>query len=204
MSKTFKALVLDADGVFVLSSFRFGKMLIEERGFSRESMSEFWSGPFRKCMNGTLDLKEVLVPYLNEWGWDEGVDAFIDQWYEMEANIDDQMVGFLEQTAAKGIPCYMASNQEKYRAAYFRNNFPFLKYFQKVFFSSELGYTKPAITYYHLITEELKLEEKDILFWDDTPRHVEAALAYGWQAHQYTSFAPFRQAMEEYQFSGVA
>ncbi|MEL6192586.1 MAG: HAD-IA family hydrolase [Bacteroidota bacterium] len=204
MSKTFKALVLDADGVFVHSSFRFGKMLIEERGFSREEMSEFWSGPFRKCMDGTLDLKEVLVPYLNKWGWEEGVDAFIDQWYEMEANIDEQMIAFLEQTASKGIPCYMASNQEKYRAAYFREHFSFLKYFKKVFFSSELGHAKPAIVYYHLITEDLSLERKDILFWDDTARHVEAARKYGWQANKYTSFEPFSLAMEEYTYSGIA
>ena len=96
MSKTFKALVLDADGVFIHNSFRFGKMLIEEKGFSQEKMAAFWSGPFRKCMDGTLDLKEVLGPNLDEWGWDEGVDAFISQCRTYELLWDSFPVGTVD------------------------------------------------------------------------------------------------------------
>ena len=82
-----RALILDADGVLIHGE-RFSKQLTLEYGISLEAIEPFFEGPFQKCLFGEGDLREEIVPYLSQWGWTQGADAFLDFWWSSEHKMD--------------------------------------------------------------------------------------------------------------------
>ena len=63
------------------------------------------------------------------------------------------------------------------------------------FASCSVGVRKPEAAYFELVQRELGPLPRQIVFWDDAPGNVEAALAAGWAAHLYTDVAGFRAVM---------
>jgi HAD superfamily hydrolase (TIGR01509 family) len=57
---------------------------------------------------------------------------------------------------------------------------------------------KPDPEYYANIEQQLGLPGEAILFWDDSPRNVEAARQRGWNAEVYTGFDDFNEKMASY------
>ncbi len=56
-----------------------------------------------------------------------------------------------------------------------------LKIFKKFFFSKELGYSKSDPRCYQAVLKELRIDPRSVLFIDDSPSNVEAAMAAGLQ-----------------------
>lgn len=65
------------------------------------------------------------------------------------------------------------------------------------FVSASMGITKPNRAAYDRVTEVLDLERDQIAFIDDRLPNVEAALAYGWQAHLFVDDADTRAWLVE-------
>jgi putative hydrolase of the HAD superfamily len=192
-----KAIILDADGV-VIFSWRAAQLFEREYGITREMTSGFFGGVFRDCLVGQADLKQVLPPYLAQWRWRASVDDFIRVWFEAENAPDERVVDVVCALRESGLACYLASNQEKYRAEYIRTQMGFAGIFDRLFFSCELGCKKPDCAYYERIMGTLGLVGPDILFWDDSPSAVEGARACGWNAEAYTEFEGFEIKLAAY------
>jgi HAD superfamily hydrolase (TIGR01509 family) len=76
--------------------------------------------------------------------------------------------------------------------------------FDKLFFSSQLGYQKPDFLYFQEITRTLRMKSENLLFWDDNETNVEAAREYRWQAEVYTGFEEFQRKLANYlDYKGV-
>lgn len=69
---------------------------------------------------GKLDLKEALEPLLSAWGWRKSVEDFMDIWFEVENAVDTRVIGVIRVLQRAGLTCYLATNQERYRAAYMK------------------------------------------------------------------------------------
>ena len=96
-----------------------------------------------------------------------------------------------------GFVCCLASNQEPHRAKYMSEVMGFSAYFDHLFFSGVLGMKKPDVRFYEAIEAALGLSGEQIAFWDDSPRHVDAAKERGWHAELYTNYEDFeRQVLE--------
>jgi putative hydrolase of the HAD superfamily len=134
---------------------------------------------------GEADLKEVLPPYLARWKWPHTLDDFLVCWFEAESEIDQSLAEFIQAQRDAGIPCYLATNQEKYRARYMRTHMGLDTLFDRIFASAHLGVCKPQPAFYAAVTQAIGVAPEQIMFWDDTPAHVEAARAFGWQAELY-------------------
>jgi putative hydrolase of the HAD superfamily len=65
------------------------------------------------------------------------------------------------------------------------------------YFSSELHLAKPDSAIYHCVTSALVLPPDGILFLDDRPVNLEAALDAGWKAHVWRSGAETRTLMND-------
>jgi putative hydrolase of the HAD superfamily len=65
--------------------------------------------------------------------------------------------------------------------------FPRTDAFDKVFWSAELGMTKPAREVFARVSQETKIAPANITFIDDSAANVEAAHAFGWDGIPFSS-----------------
>ena len=200
---TIKALILDVDGVLT-QPLAFAKYLEKHHPELAAQTGEFFRGIFGECIVGKADLREVLPPYLEKWGWDSTLDDYINQWFETEKPVGDRLLTIIKTIRENGTPCYVATNQEKYRLGYMRSEMGFNTCFDGVFGSSEIGYRKPNTEFYQAVMSQIDVTDEQILFWDDTPKNVESARRCGWQAEHYTTFVDFKAWLRQSeQFRGL-
>ena len=193
-----KVLLVDADDVLV-SQERFSIFLARQVGISLETTKEFFDGPFQDCIVGKGDLKQVVYPYLEAWGWNDGVDAFLSLWFEREYVINQELFDYIKEVKKKGISCFLATNQEKYRVSYILENMGLNTIFDKAFASSNLGFKKPNKNFFAKIIENLEnVKKEEILFWDDKAENVEVAKLLGIHAEIYISAPDFKAKMSKY------
>lgn len=70
-----KVIIFDADGVLIHGKRKFSITLAKKHRIPLEVTLPFFTGPFQKSLIGNADLKEIISPYLEKWGWDKGVDV---------------------------------------------------------------------------------------------------------------------------------
>ena len=186
--------LFDGDGVLI-RPWGFARALEEHHCITREHTREFFAGPFSDCLIGAKDLRETLPAYLEAWGWKRSVSEFIDFWLEQDDNIDALLLGHVKALRASGARCYVASNQEVHRARYMREAMGFGRVFDGLFFSCELGVTKPRSGFFDAIAEQITHEPGRLMFWDDDEANVSAARAAGWQAEVYLDYRQFNARM---------
>lgn len=193
-----KAILFDADGVLINAEL-FSKVLEREYGISTEVTTPFYNGPFQACLTGDADLKEIIKPYLEKWGWKKSVDEFLMEWFKAEHVINEELVDYIQQLRNKGVKCYLTTNQEKYRAEYMLEQMGFNNSFDKVYASAHLGHKKPELRFYEKVLEDIGDVDKDeVLFWDDSPSKVAGAKEFCIHAEIYTSFKDFKIKMQSY------
>lgn len=180
------AVVFDVDGVLVHAG-EFGKLLESRYGIDREVQSGFFQGPFRECVRGRADLREVIGPFLQEWNWPGTVDDFLRVWFEADSEVDQGSLDVASRLRADGYACYVASTQERHRAAYLRDVVGLGARFDELFFSWEVGVTKGDPMFFELVTVQIGLAPERILFFDDVDGIVETARGVGWKAEVYAS-----------------
>lgn len=190
-----QAVLFDADGVVVHPN-RFGEYLAREHGLAHAHTRDFFQGVFLECLVGRADLRTAIAPFLARWGWPDTVDAFLERWFREEDAPDERMLAVIAEMRQRGIPCYLATNQEHYRLAYMREQMGFGQIFDGIFASAEIGAMKHDRAFYSAVTAALTLPADAILFWDDSAGNVDAARAYGWRAEHYSDFATFQAAMQ--------
>lgn len=193
-----KVVIFDADGVAIIGE-KFSNNLARDFGITTEITKSFFTGPFQDCRIGRADLKEVITPYLGGWGWKGSVEELLEYWFKSEHKINQDLIDYVRELRGRGIQCFLATNQEKYRTQYMLNEMDFAKIFDRLYVSSELGVLKTNPEFYAKIIEDLgDIDKKEILFWDDDPKHIEVAKNYGILGEAYTSFADCRKKTESY------
>lgn len=183
--QTAQYLIFDCDGV-LLPQLQRAAWLREKYPRSVHVMDEFFRGPFQKCLVGEAELSREVGPYLARWGYGGATATFIQDWFALDTAFDTELLQLVHAVRDQGIRVYVASNQEQLRARYLTDTLRMSDYFDGLFFSSHLGFRKPDPEFYLSITERLRCEPGEILFFDDTVASVEAARAFGWRAEVYT------------------
>jgi putative hydrolase of the HAD superfamily len=178
--------IFDVDGVLV-RSWGFANALHSEHGISRAITEEFFHGPFRACLNGNARLEEVLPPYLARWGWRGSTSDLLRFWMTTDDTPDMALLAVVDRLRRSGDTVCLASNQERTRARYLANDMGFAERFDRLFFSWELGATKPADEFFRAVQRELDVTPEQIYFWDDHSTCIDAARALGWNGFVYTN-----------------
>ncbi|MES2315635.1 MAG: HAD-IA family hydrolase [Patescibacteria group bacterium] len=194
-----KVIIFDADGVLIHSQRRFSVLLAEKYNISLEETLPFFSGPFQKCLVGGADLKEAITPYLKAWGWDKGVDSFLDVWFTTEHIINEEIINYIQELRQNGILCFVATNNEKYRFQYMLQQMHFTNSFDKTYASAHLGSKKPDQEFFQKIFSELQnVNKNEILFVDDDEENIVGAKDFGIHAEFYTNFTDFKEKIKQY------
>ena len=192
----FQAVLLDADGVM-----NDGKLLSleEDFGIPSQRLQRFFTEAFPDCLKGKADLKEVIAPYLPQWGWEDTVDELLEYWFKTGSNVHEPVWDIAKQLQAKNIPLYLATNQEKYRTDYMRQHMGYDELFTEIFSSAYIGFTKPSEQFYkHILGALSAIPPASLLYWDDATANVEAARALGINAHHFVSVEDFEKKMHDY------
>lgn len=107
------------------------------------------------------------------------------------------MDSVIEELAAAG-PVYCLSNTNEIHLAHLRKHYPLLGKFTKIFTSHELHKRKPYPAIYQDVANELNVDAKTLLFFDDVQANVEGARKAGLEAHL------FREAGQVRKLKGMA
>ncbi len=181
-----KALLLDADGVVLKKGEFFSEKFSREHNVPIEEVMKFFKGPFGACQEGTKDLKEELVSYLNQWGWQGTVEDFLEYWFE-DVVVNPEYISQIQEYREKGIMCYLASNNEHYRGREIESVLGNM--LDGYFFSAELKIKKENPAYFEFILEKLGLSASEVGFVDNEEKNVEAAREAGLQVRLFNENA---------------
>lgn len=180
-----KVLLLDADGVVLHKGELFSERFAREYKIPLELVVDFFKGPFSECQAGVKDLKEVLPPYLEKWGWQEGVDAFLTYWFESDFHPNVSGLELIQQFRKKRIRCCMASNNERYRADYIANRLKQEDILDDYFFSGYLQVKKNNPDFFIKVTSSLGVKAEDCCFIDNDQKNIDTAKTVGIEAYLY-------------------
>jgi len=188
-----KALIFDADGMIVHGE-RFSKRLARDFGISTDITTPFFVNEFQLCLVGKADLKQELAKHLKKWGWEKSIDDLLDVWFdESHTQIEAQFLPLIQNLRAKGVAVYLATNNEKYRTANLVEGRGLGKLVDGVFSSAHLGSKKPEADFFQRMIDEIGIDKRQIVFWDDDMENIDGAVAFGLPAELYTDFAKFQE-----------
>lgn len=182
-------ILFDTDWVLVHAepwSIRFAR----EYGVSAD-MQVFFRWIFQDCIIWKADLMEVLPPYLNEWWWKGTVEEYLKNWFESENLPDNILIEYIQKLRKEWVRCYVATNQEKYRLTYLRNEMKFDEYFDWVFCSAEMCLKKPQKEYFQYILNVLNIPSDEVIYFDDSLENIEIASSLWIQGIHYQGISDF-------------
>lgn len=180
-----KVLLLDADGVLLKSDELFSNRFSHEYNVPMESVTEFFRGPFSDCQAGKKDMKEELPAYLEKWGWKSGMDEFLRYWFATDTVFNSAVCDAIETMQAQGFKCYLASNNERYRATDLWQHITERMSLDGHFFSWEMQEKKDNPAFFEKVMECLNVTSSEVYFIDDDQKNVDAANSIGIKGYLY-------------------
>jgi putative hydrolase of the HAD superfamily len=190
-------ILFDSDGVLTLQEELFSVVYARSQGLDEMSFEAFFKSEWRDFVTGKRDLKQAIAENNELWQWDDMPDSLLDFWFKTEDVRNDELITLIKELSQQGHACYLATEQEKYRAAYMKEVM-FKGLFRGYFITTELGLTKDQPEFYQAILRTLNAENSaiqpsDVIFFDDSQSKIDTALSVGIDAHLYTSVDQVRR-----------
>lgn len=198
-----KVILFDCDGPIIKHEKYFSVRLAESRGLSaveeNKSQKAFFDTVFVDCKIGKADLKQELSKVLDLWSWTGTAEELMEFWFSGEKTVDLEMKKYILELRAKGIKCYLSTNNEKYRTDYLWNVVGLKNILDDKLPSAELGFLKPDLNFWQELYSRIpKIEKNEVLVLDDKQPAIDSAKGFGFNAEFYTSFQDFKQQMVKY------
>ena len=188
---TYKAVLFDADGVLTVHEASFSAVYAREKNIDYSAFRDFFQGEFQQSLIGQADLKDLIRKHENLWQTNGKIDDLLARWFKTEDVRNEPLLRKVADLRHTNIPCYLATNQEKYRGIHIVNEM-FKDEFDGYFVSAVVGSKKPSRDFFLSVIATISKEHPsvkpaDILFIDDSLEHIEGAKAVGINAHLYES-----------------
>jgi len=133
------------------------------------------------------------------WGWKGTVDELLTFWFTAESGVDTRLIAHIGTLRKKGIRCYIATNNEKWRAQFIWETLGLHSFFDGIFSSADMGHSKNQMEFWEKVHGHVSEGAKeDILLWDDEVKNVETAQSFGFLGEQYTTFPAYAEIMKKY------
>jgi putative hydrolase of the HAD superfamily len=158
-------------------------------GFVPDPLEPFISGVLaaeRPAIAGQGELIDRLEPVVRKWGAPGKARALAEAWWHC-VEPDAGVFSLIKQLRRQGLLCALATNQQRFRAEYMREQLGYDALFDRSFYSYELGSVKPEPRYFETIVASLALPAEQLLFIDDLEPNVLAARGVGLQAAQFVN-----------------
>jgi putative hydrolase of the HAD superfamily len=193
MQNTIQSILFDVDGVLIQGQL-FSIKLARELKLDKKEVAHFFNTDFQQALLGQKDLKKIIEPYLEKWGWQKSVEQFISYWRESENQPNQELLSLISQLHSKHIDCYIASNQEQYRGQYLFDDLEFGRLFDHCFFAYEIKAKKTDLKYWTYVWDSLQyleggIEKNQVLLIDNSLANINQAESFGFQGHLYENNA---------------
>jgi putative hydrolase of the HAD superfamily len=181
-----EAVLFDADGVIQRPAGKRRSKLGEVLGSSR-NVDEFLTDIFAvelTALEGQSDFTKVLSNLLSEWKCPGTLGDFLDAWTMIE--VAPEIADTVRTLKRVGVACYLATNQEPYRARYMSEALGYGDLFDREFYSCRIGVKKPDGAYFRTILKVIGVPPRRVLFLDDLQVNVDSAREVGLYAAVFT------------------
>ena len=121
--------------------------------------------------------------------WAEAILWWHDRWGQMATPAIDHSVRLLRALRAQGVPVFALSNFGVDSFTLAQRLYPFLTAFDRFYISGHLRLVKPDPRIYAAVEGDCGLPPDRLLFTDDRPANIDAALARGWHGHLFEGAA---------------
>jgi len=111
-------------------------------------------------------------------------------------SVDEKMVLLLHQLK-KYFNLYLISNTNSIHKKYGFEHYEFLKLFDKLFLSHEVGFIKPENEIYQAVEKISGFPPEEHIFIDDILEYVNAAKALGWDGVQFVGYEDLVQKFKD-------
>jgi len=190
-----KVVIFDFDEMVHHENGFFSEWIRKKYDLSEEALKDFFNNEYNLCRVGKLDTKSALGAYLPKFGWKDGVEEFMNCWYEF-GETDNEMIKLVNQLKEKGIKCILCTNNEKYRISYLIDKHKLDVIFDDILLSADLGYLKPEKQMLEKILDTSEAKKDEILFCDDKVDFIAKADKFGFQTHKYKTIEEFKMLLK--------
>ncbi|HXH74863.1 MAG TPA: HAD family phosphatase [Bacteriovoracaceae bacterium] len=112
-----------------------------------------------------------------------------ESWSHLNAETQE----WLEEIKSTGVRLALFSNMPPELTQYLKINIPWLKIFEKSFYSCELGLCKPHAASFQAVLKGLKQNADEVLFVDDREDNIEGAKSVGLKTMLFKDVATSRK-----------
>lgn len=137
----------------------------------------------RDFEKGKVSEKDFIAQMLNYLDHCVDAETFCRYWSDIFSTNDD-LIALLPELK-KNYKLYLLSNTNSIHKKYGYQHYEFLKIFDKIFLSHEVGFVKPEKEIYQAVEKSSGLPSEEHIFIDDIEEYVNAAKNLGWDGIQY-------------------
>lgn len=186
-----RAIIFDVDGVLVHGyharpdgqSWEEELLLglgIDPAKFRDEFIYDIFS---KKVLIGQTALIDALDRRLPSFGYKGSAMAFANQWVTRNARVNEDLLAEIRRLKASGeVRLYLATNQDHMRAQWLWQTIGLSEIFDDMFYSARARAMKPRDAFFEFAAARIGPQRQVPLFFDDTPKIVQAARAFGWES----------------------
>jgi putative hydrolase of the HAD superfamily len=189
-NRKYSAIVFDLGQVLVRFDYKcFVEKVNRHKAGIGEQFLELYKSNYdihRDFEKGKTSEKKFISQMLNYLDHTIDAETFCRYWSDIFSFNDDVIA--LLQILKKKYQLYLLSNTNSIHKKYGYQNYDFLKMFDKMFLSHEVGYVKPEPEIYKAIEKVSGLPSEEHIFIDDILEYVETAKQLGWDGIQFVGY----------------
>lgn len=140
----------------------------------------------RDFERGKISEKDFIAQMLDWLGYKVTEEEFVRYWSNI-FSLNQDVISLLPKLKQR-YKLYLLSNTNSVHQKYGYQHYEFLKLFDKLFLSHEVGFVKPEEGIYRAVENYSKLPSEEHIFIDDIAEYVEAAKQLGWDGIQFTGY----------------
>lgn len=188
--KKYSAVVFDLGQVLVRFDYKYFidkvnkiKLGIGEQFIELYKQNYHIHRDFEKGLISEKDFIDQMLEYL-----DHKIDAktFCKYWSDI-FSLNTDVVALLP-AIKKNYKLYLVSNTNSIHQRYGYQHYEFLRIFDKLFLSHEVGFVKPEKEIYQAVENYSGFPSNEHIFIDDILEYVEAAKSIGWDGIQFVGY----------------
>lgn len=200
--KKYSAVVFDLGQVLIPFDYN---IFIREVNKHKEGLGEEFVRRYnqnyhihRDFERGKISEKDFIAQMLEWLEHKITAEQFIRYWSSI-FSLNTDVVSLLPKLKEK-YKLYLLSNTNSIHQKYGYQHYDFLRIFDKLFLSHEVGYVKPEEGIYRAVENFSGLPSEEHIFIDDIAEYVEAAKQLGWDGIQFTGY---ENLLEEFHKRGI-
>lgn len=189
-SRKYSAIVFDLGQVIVPFDYKF---FVDKVNKHKPGIGEKFLELYKSNYQTHRDFEKGKIPeniFISQMlGYlDNVIDGttFCKYWSDI-FSVDERIVLLLSQLK-KNYKLYLISNTNSIHKTYGFQHYEFLKLFDQLFLSHEVGFIKPEKEIYQAVEKVSGFQPEEHIFIDDIPEYVEAAKSLGWDGIQYVGY----------------